>query len=229
MGHLQKSIRRIETRYRNWKSTRAIVTTGFWFIDIPRTSSTSIRAELGKRFGPIHGKRNVIEAEHATEQVLPEHLSAREMQKITGPKAWASLYSFSIVRNPFERLLSFYNYMQKCGDLPASWSYAEFVARHVEATPATPYLGYFGLRRTACDFVLDAEGKPLVTEIFRFENRAEAITRIGQKIGFPELGTLHVQKASPMGQDYRLAHDDKTRALLEDFYARDLAYFGYSF
>lgn len=229
MGHLQKAIRRIKTRYRNRQATKAIVSTGFWFIDIPRTSSTSIRAELGKKFGPIHGKRNVIESEHATEQVLPEHLSAHEMQAITGADAWDELYSFSIVRNPFERLLSFYNYMQKCGDLPSDWSYTEFVARLVEATPKTPYLGYFGLRRTACDFVLDAEGKQLVTEIFHFENRAEAITRIGQKIGFPDLGKLHVQTASPKGQDYRLAHDDKTRALLEAFYARDLAYFGYRF
>ena len=34
----------------------AILRRGIWFIDVPRTSSTSINTELGERFGRPYGK-----------------------------------------------------------------------------------------------------------------------------------------------------------------------------
>ena len=29
---------------------------GFWFVDVPRTSSTAVRLELARKFGPVNDK-----------------------------------------------------------------------------------------------------------------------------------------------------------------------------
>ena len=38
---------------------------GFWFIDIPRTSSCSIKVEPGNTFGPVYEKANTIDKDYS--------------------------------------------------------------------------------------------------------------------------------------------------------------------
>ena len=86
---------------------------GFWFVDIPRTSSSSIRSELGKHFGRAYGKTNVNEREYQTPQIFRDHITARKMKALLGNKTWESIFTFTIVRNPWERIFSMYHYRKK--------------------------------------------------------------------------------------------------------------------
>jgi len=61
----------------------SILRHGFWFVDIPRTSSSAIRAELGARFGRAYGKRKA-ESGYATEQVFDDHVTAFVMREALG-------------------------------------------------------------------------------------------------------------------------------------------------
>ncbi len=96
-----------------WKIGR----TGFWFVDIPRTGSTSLRAELGVEFKDLHGKWFAEDKAHATGQHVECHQSAAEMQTFFGPRKWRSLYTFSFVRNPWTRSLSYYHRLLKTSDI----------------------------------------------------------------------------------------------------------------
>lgn len=226
---LRDRVRRLRTKLARRRGVRTIRRTGFWFVDIPRTSSTAIRAELGRRHGPAYGKANVLEAEHAMAQVFTDHMTAAEMRAMIGPDAWDALYVFTVVRNPWDRTASLYHYRRKAGEIPADWPFADYVRRMVEADDTTPHFRFRPLRLGAAEFVLDETGLLLVDEIVRFEDRAAGMARVGARIGLPELGGVRAQAASPADQSYRALYDDATRDLVATRFARDAALFDYAF
>lgn len=202
---------------------------GFWFVDIPRTSSSSIKAELGRRFGPGYGKSNPVLGEHVSQQLFEDHIPAERMRQILGEKSWDALYTFTFVRNPFDRVQSLYHYLKKFDEIPERWDFTEFIQRLVDADDKTPYLGYHGLRYDASDFILDQCGNILVDDVFRYEDRNAGIKSISEKIGFPELGQLHILNASPKDRNYRELYNDASRELVSKRFAKDIELFDYSF
>jgi hypothetical protein len=211
------------------RAVAAIRKNGFWFLDIPRTSSTSVKVELSRRFGPAYGKRNIIESEYATEQYLPDHMLASEVRDLVGQRVWDDIYSFTIVRNPWERALSLFHYRRKVNRIPADWSFAEYVERLVEAEQGTENFRFHASWRGAADFVLDVDDTVLVTHIIRFEEREVGLEQAAKRLHVPDLGRVHVQSASPPGRDYRSEYDDATRELIAQRFAKDALLFDYTF
>ena len=202
---------------------------GFWYVDIPRTSSSALRVELGRHFGPVYGKENLIEREFSAKQVFDDHIPAVRMRRILGARSWNELFTFTIVRNPWDRVLSFYHYLLKRDGIPAIWSFPEYVARLVEADAKTPYFTYYGRRYGAADYILDGNGDVLVDEIVRYEDRATGLGKIGARLGVEGLGTLSLQGAAPKSEHYRAAYDARTMELVARRYANDVTLFGYEF
>ncbi len=209
--------------------TKMIRQAGFWFVDIPRTSSSSIRTELGRHFGIAYGKNNLIEREHATEQIFEDHVPASQMREIVGIEAWSKLYTFSVVRNPWDRTLSLYHYRKKMRQIPEAWRFPEYVKRLVDADESTPKFIDRVFRSSAADYVIDKEGVLLVDEIIRYEDRTAGLQRVARRIGLPNLGSVHLQAASPSGRCYRDMYDNTTRDLIGKYFARDVLLFGYEF
>ena len=54
---------------------------GIWFIDIPRTSSSSIKAELGRLYGSTYAKSNIHNKGYGSRSIFPDHLTAYKMRK----------------------------------------------------------------------------------------------------------------------------------------------------
>ena len=86
---------------------------GLFFIDIPRTSSTSIRAELGRCFGIAHRKSERRAIKVLRLQLSRDHWPAEKMRQFLGPSLWEKLFTFTVVRNPWDRTLSFYRHVKR--------------------------------------------------------------------------------------------------------------------
>ncbi len=222
-------VRSLKKKRRMRHAVKSIRQTGIWFVDIPRTSSTAVKIELGRHFGPAYGKTNVIETHLATEQMVPDHLTAAQMRKQVGAKHWNKLSTFTIVRNPWDRVLSLYNYLSKRQGIPEDWSFTDFLERMVRADADTPFFMFQGVRLGAMDYILDEDGTVLVKHIIRYENRAEGLTRIAGILDLPELGQLQAQKASPASYDYRDFYTSRTRDLVGERFAQDVLLLGYEF
>ena len=65
---------------------------GFWFVDIPRTSSTSIKYELGQKYGIAYRKRNPLEKQYSQRQAFNFHMTARKMRQVLGSKTWDRIF-----------------------------------------------------------------------------------------------------------------------------------------
>ena len=212
---------------------QGLMETGFWFVDIPRTSSSAIRYELGQRFGALHGKTRIAEEEFATPQTVPDHRSALQMQELLGNDLWDRLLTFSVVRNPWDRSLSFYHYRKARAfvRIPEDWTlkiYLEHVARARQGD-VHPLLNYPPQYMTCSDFLTDEAGALMVDTIIRYETRHHDLALLGARIGVPELGQHLVNATKARQQPYSAYYDAATRALVGEIFAEDCERFGYRF
>jgi hypothetical protein len=212
---------------------RELLKQGFWFVDIPRTSSSSIRSELGAHFGVLHGKMNIPEKDFATPQHFADHRTALEMREKVGQELWSRLLTFSMVRNPWARALSFFSYRRGNArvKIPENWDLAEYL-RHVaraRAGDVHPVLAYPPQYATCSEFLTDETGQIIVSQIIRYENRASELSEIGAKIGFPDLGQRHINSTTPKELSLSDYYDAESKRLVAEIYAEDCERFGYSF
>ena len=162
-------------KIRKYYGFKTIVKQGFWFVDVPRTSSTSIRVELTKHFGLTNGKKHVIEQEHKVKKIFKSHMTDQTMQELLGSKNWNDLFTFSFVRNPWDPIYSMFCYRQKTNIIPDSWTFEDYILQLEGATTETEYFQHHVFRFGASDYIYDEDGNCMVDLVAKFEQRQEGI------------------------------------------------------
>ncbi|WP_380787102.1 sulfotransferase family 2 domain-containing protein [Sphingomonas sp. R86521] len=204
------------------------------FIHIPKTAGTSIEQALGiwgdwriedriKLFGKI-SSHDLLAAGFGSHFL--QHLTLSEVR--THFEQRSSLFTFSIVRNPWDRLLSLYHridphlasYALEGGVDLASLSFDCFVPevlrlKHAHTSSQTAYLRVDGT--IAIDF------------IGRYETLAADIEQIGRKLGTRlDLPLVNLGRRREHG-DYRAFYSAETCSHVARFYEEDCDAFGYRF
>lgn len=202
------------------------------FIHIPKTGGTSIEAVLG-----MHGERADVGLVPFPGQVPDrERFYGRGLQHLTGPRlreelgddaVFAAYFKFSVVRNPWDRLVS------TCAWADRKWAdgrmldrdeFEAFVRRtHAAFTAAAPRHPHVVPQ---VEYVLDAAGRPIVDFLARFETLDRdwqvVRARLGIEADLPvRMRSVHRPYAEYYGPD--------TRAMVAEIYAGDIDAFGYRF
>ena len=238
MGKTLVMIRRVmfektALRYAHqWLGCRQVVKNGFWYVDVPRCSSTSVRAQLGFRFGRAHGRTKKQFESGKVKPYFIDHIPAQVMKKTLPNGAWEKLYTFSLVRNPWDRLLSLFYHRVKEGDLPAGMDFTDFVLQLEH--PRYMLKGNFHSSpiyfMPMVDFLCDRDDRLIVDFVGRYERRSDDLAMIGEKIGCPELGELRMPiTTSGREKTYVDEYNDQTRDVVARFYSDDIERFGYRF
>jgi hypothetical protein len=206
-----------------------LVKGGLWFVDIPRTSSTSIKVELGRKLGALYGKCYDRQDGHRVASPIEDHTPAVKMRRLIGQAAWEQLFTFSFVRNPWERFYSIYRFRQADGNLPESLSFDAYVEKLCEFrfrdhhSPYSRHEYHFPM----LDYLLDENESLLVEEVFKVEERDAAMQRLAEKTGF-DLSTERKETLATVGE-YRQAYNRRSREIIAQFYRDDIDYFRYEF
>jgi hypothetical protein len=204
------------------------------FIHIPKTGGTSIETQLGMfhsweientdaAFGKIQSS-TLINKGWATRYL--QHLSWFELCDLVSPEKREGYFSFSYVRNPWERMVSIYSkkdpdmleQAEQVGLKLAHLSFENFL----DATLDFPHVHL----RPQNEFILDRHCKPVIDFIGRFENIEADFLTICNKIG-SQIRLVHVNKSTH--GEYRRYYNDRTRALIAKKYLADAEAFGYFF
>lgn len=201
---------------------------GFWFIDIPRTSSSSMRFELSKCFDSTHGKNNVLDESYATQQIFQDHQTALQMLTLLGKSIWESIFTFAMVRNPWDRIFSMYNYRKMKCNIPKEWSFRDYILALRKSSPADIFT-YHGFRYGASQYVLGENGELIVDYIAKYENRYHDLQLIASRLNIDKLGEVFIQRATPKNTHYSHFYDDETKEIIRNLYAKDIELFDYEF
>ncbi len=208
------------------------------FVHIPKTAGTSIEAVLG-----MHGKKQDVGVVPYFNQVLDhEHLYGGPMQHMTAQAIKAVLsddgvfhayFKFTIVRNPWDRLVSALAWTDQKWVRGEELAVAEFdrqvreihTALH-EARSTARELALPHFVHPQCLYVMGADGRPLVDFVGKYETLEADWQSICAKLG---ISVRLPRRMQSHHRDYREYYNEETRHLVGEMFAADVRLFRYEF
>jgi chondroitin 4-sulfotransferase 11 len=193
------------------------------FVHIPKTAGNSVNRVFG-----IGWQDHKDIARYALEE----------------PAAFSSYFKFAIVRNPWDRLLSDYNYQRKKsrpeasklflrkenGDRRSFREWLEAALADPARYPGSQWGGDVsaGIHRWSPQIDwLRVRGAIAVDEIIRLEELREDLPRIWTRLGLQSRPLPHRNRR--FHWHYSWYYDEVSRRMVADYYAEDVDTFGYRF
>lgn len=199
------------------------------FVHSPKTGGTSMALALEARAmaddiligdtPKAHRRRGRLKELNAAGRVW-KHSTLRDMEGVLSDADLSEMLVFTLVRNPWDRMVSYYHWLQA----------QTFVHPAVTAAKSLEFRSFLRERQVQESFRLapaasyvDRAPAPVFV---RLEHLAQDLAPIEAHLGFKlEIGH---QNASDRGA-YGLYYDVETQAIVEDICAQDIAQFGYRF
>lgn len=181
----------------------------FIFIHINKTAGTSIGNAIG------------LPVKH--------HQTAREVIARIGKDKWDKAYRFTLVRNPWDKVVSHYEYRRKrnkTGVATRDISFSEWVKKTYGPEKDPFYYNNPKAFQPQVEWLKDDDGKISIDFIGKFETINEDFDLIKKAIGLEaELPHLNASKRA----SYQSYYDDETRQIVAQWFHEDIEVFGYHF
>lgn len=224
-GHVP-SVRGIVSKLNGRHAVAPPPVTDSVFVHIQKTGGNSIRRALGLPENPPD-----------------KHRTARELRASLGTAAWEDRFSFAFVRNPWDRLVSWWTMidakrpafeeprMAQTNDFHAyvlakARTFEEFILNCTDTIADAG--GQKSILRPQLDYVADADGLILVDFVGRFETIGDDFRVVAGRLGLHGRELPHVN-ASRSRRHYRDYYDPALAAVVGERFKPDLAAFGYEF
>ncbi len=192
------------------------------FIHVQKTAGTSVSEFL---LSNLMATRNGGKHEYAVEvkSRIPEEI-------------WQDCFKFSFVRNPWDRLASWYLHMNKHHTKPGDNPFFDYLLSvgdtfenfvlHGDQTIATPW-GERNLFTNQFD-QLSSGGQLLMDFVGKFESLESDWELVLNRIGYTGEAKLPHVNAIPR-KHYRDLYTETAREVVEEKFQKDINLFGYSF
>ena len=180
---------------------------GFCFIHVGKVAGTAIRNSLSEKLGIHHFKSpgyfGPLKGTSGTRAI--------DYERALGPETFDQLFSFAFVRNPWDRILSWYFYDDFGINDFSSWQEAFFSKGGM----------------TQMDYLKSSSGEIAVDFIGRYENLQADWRRVCTCIHAPPF-TLPIINASSKQQN-RQQYTSEQRDWVQKNFAEEISYFSYTF
>ncbi|GHD19813.1 hypothetical protein GCM10007052_28750 [Halioglobus japonicus] len=184
------------------------------FIHVPKSAGRSV----------VRGMFDIKSVEHAP----------ADWYQLLDPDKYRRYFKFTFVRNPWDRAVSAYTYLQQGGSAASSddslWS--EFVGNFASFDEfVTQWMTPENVMRNALFtpqivFLTNRFGQMDMDYVGRFENLHSDFSAIAQKLGVErELPHLNQSRSQP----YQTFYSEASRQRVAEVYRQDIEAFGYSF
>ncbi len=207
----------------------------FVFVHIPKTGGTSLTLALESRATRddiIIGDTPKARARKGRLADLPakgrlwKHSTLADLDGWLGPQDLTQLFVLTLVRNPWDRMVSYYHWLRG----------QTFAHPAVGLARTLPFDGFLAHPQTraamaawpASAYVTDARGRERCDLFARFEAMDTDLPAFEAHLGF-RLRPLPRTNESQRPRDWRSAYSDVGAALVAEHCAADIARFGYRF
>ena len=185
------------------------------FVHIPKTGGTSIEQFFGAKLFARTGKHDPVS----------------KLRQAIGADDWNRYFKFSFVRNPWDRMASYFNWRSQDpqnvdvkGRTFKDWL-TFLLASDFNGLMLNRSFEY-GIKP---QFEMLADGDDLAVDfVGRFENLQCDFDQVCDRIGI-ERQTLPHKNAMNRKQHYTEFYDNESQVLVATLYPQDIEYFGYEF
>jgi hypothetical protein len=195
------------------------------FVHIPKTAGTSIEFALGMHSGineiGLVYQKHIEQNNNTLFGMGLQHLTAYKIMKSLGEELYSSYYKFSVIRNPYDRLVSYVAWIN------AKWERKELLTREVfkEYIRMNFFLGFSRNRILIPQYnYLYYNGKVLVDKILYFENIINDFSNLAQELNLE----INLEKRmTSYHEDFLYYYGNKEKKIIKDYYKKDFRYFGF--
>ena len=203
----------------------------FVYIAPYKCASSSMRVVLGP-FADINS--NKFNDDEDSFYHRKWHIESRDLKNHFDEMNWNwdDYFKFTFVRNPYDRIVSNWNYKKKSKHMWEKYGegehghYLECVKLFKKFKNLKQYAESLWVR-PCYEWVYDETGNNLLDFIGKLENIQEDFNIVCDKIGIPKQHLPHQNKSKH--KHYTEYYDDETRKIVAEKYAKDIEYFGYKF
>ena len=181
----------------------------FIFIHINKTGGTSIINIIGKPFR--------------------KHLTANQVIQHIGQKKWNNAYKFTVVRNPWDKVVSQYKFRIKTNKSKMTEqriSFKDWVTKVFKEKDSFYYGGRPQMYIPQVEWLKNVEGEIDIDNILRFENITEDYKHMAKLLKINQ-NLPHLN--STQKSDYRGFYDEETKLIINKWFKEDIKQFGYKF
>jgi len=177
----------------------------FIFVHVPKTAGTSLRVAMEGMYDELHD---------------PHHSTLFEIKEKLSEMIFQTYFKFCIVRNPWDREVSRYEYIKQDKDhenhMHCLRGFNEYLFKFDDDEFDAVNYNHLKLNdEIAMDYII------------KFENFQEDFNTACDKIGISRRKLPHENKTSH--KHYTEYYDNETRQIVAENYAKDIEYFGYKF
>lgn len=163
------------------------------------------------------------------------HTNLRRYQIMFAPAEFKSYFKFTIVRNPYDRVVSAFLFLQKGGvnEKDKQWAEKNLAAYDTFDAFARQGLHRGNIRRALhfrpqSEFICVRKNRPGLDFFGYYENLQADFSFISRKLGI-NATLAEANRNASREKDYRQYYTEASRKIVADFYADDLRILGYDF
>lgn len=180
------------------------------FIHIPKCAGTSVEVYFAG-------------GDWADIDPVNKHLTALEAREFYGRELFEQCFKFSVVRNPWARLLSFFNLVRKA---QPKIEFDPWIRR--VCSPEGLTFERIPVHRTMCEYVCGPRGELLVDFVAKQETLSDDFQTILSRLGQKE-DVLHHAMVGQYDRNYRKWYTPETRDMVAERFRDDVERFGYNY
>ena len=149
-----------------------------------------------------------------------DHKTSLQYVHELGERQWQSYFKFTIVRNPWDKMVSQYHFNANKW-VPEGTSFNEYIRLFSEGHRISTFSPFH------LPYITNSKGDVIIDYIGRFEDLDKSMKYICSEIGSVYTGLPHINKSKHL--KYQEYYNDESKNIISKMFAKEIDLFNYRF